>query len=283
MQDTPRFVSAASLSLEAFADVFTNSYEGYAYNVRATARDVAARVRTEQLDLYRSLVMLVGDEPAGQATLALRGTRAWCGGFGMCAPWRGRGLAHALLAALLDQAREAGAHSLSLEVLAKNAAAIATYARGGLIVRRDLLVLEWQSQPPQSDPTSEPPALTPFGLAEAASLFEPLHPTPAAWQRDLPTLLARGSFEGVALRQGGEVLAYALYSAGPDGGMFVGDLGARGQEHARALLTALQARATRIISINEPADSPLTAALTGLGFVERDRQHEMWVELAPGR
>ena len=60
MNDTPRFVSAASLSLEAFADIFTRSYEGYAYNVRATAPDVAARVRTEQLDLHRSLVMLVG-------------------------------------------------------------------------------------------------------------------------------------------------------------------------------------------------------------------------------
>src|SRR3954447_17636378 len=103
------FMSAASYTLESLGDIFTRSFENYFYPGTTTAAVLAARVRTEQIDLQRSLVMRVGDEPAGIALLGLRGDRAWCGGFGVMLPFRERGLAHKLAAAMLDQARQAGA------------------------------------------------------------------------------------------------------------------------------------------------------------------------------
>jgi len=43
---------------------------------------------------------------------------------------------------------------------------------------------------------------------------------------------------------------------------------------------ALQQRAQHIVSVNEPADSPLTPAFDELGFTESDRQHEFVIDLA---
>src|SRR3954466_10842646 len=74
------FASAAAYTLDALGDIFTRSFENYFYPGTTTAAILAARVRTEQIDLQRSLVMRVGDAPAGLALLGLRSDRAWCGG-----------------------------------------------------------------------------------------------------------------------------------------------------------------------------------------------------------
>ncbi len=101
MTDQPRFLPASSFTLDALADIFTRSFAEYFYPGVTTAEVLARRVRSENLDLRSSLVMLLGDEPAGQAMLGLRGARAWCGGFGVMLPFRGRGLAQPLAAAML--------------------------------------------------------------------------------------------------------------------------------------------------------------------------------------
>jgi hypothetical protein len=44
------------------------------------------------------------------------------------------------------------------------------------------------------------------------------------------------------------------------------------------LLAALQTRYARLISVNEPAESVLTPAFEAAGFIEADRQHELWVD-----
>src|SRR5437868_13630547 len=152
MSDQLSFLSASSFTLDAFADIVTRSFEAYAYDISMTAALISRRACVDSVDLYRSLVMLVGDEPAGMAVLGLRRDRAWCGGFGVMLPFRGRGLSHQLTAALLDQARQAGAREFSLEVLTHNQPAITTYARAGLEVRRDLLVLEWRREPDTTIP-----------------------------------------------------------------------------------------------------------------------------------
>jgi GNAT superfamily N-acetyltransferase len=144
MTDQPRFLPASSFTLDALADIFTRSFEEYFYRGTTTAEILAQRVRVEQIDLRRSLVMLLGDEPAGQALIALRGDRAWCGGFGVMLSLRGRGLSHQLAAAMLEQARQSGARRFSLEALTRNERAIKTYTRVGLRTRRDLQILEWR-------------------------------------------------------------------------------------------------------------------------------------------
>ncbi|MEO7909862.1 MAG: GNAT family N-acetyltransferase [Roseiflexaceae bacterium] len=177
---------------------------------------LANRVRIEQIDLHRSLVMRLGDQLAGLALLGLRGDRAWCGGFGVMLPLRGRGLAHELAMAMLEQARQAGARGCGLEVLTRNQPAIKTYARAGLKPMRDLQVLEWRrsQEPPEPSIQSED-QLAQLHPATVLTHFAAFHPTPAAWQRDLPALLARSGMHGLALMDGEQLRAYALLTPAP--------------------------------------------------------------------
>ncbi len=309
MSDEIRFLPASSFALDALANIFTRSFAEYFYTGTTTPEILAARVRFEQIDLHRSLVMLVGDEPAGQALLCLRGDRAWCGGFGVMVPFRGRGLSRGLAAELVAQARQAGARSFSLEVLTRNERAIKTYAGAGLEVRRDLLVLEWQQENEEQRTENEEQRREESGVGDSEEQrteneeqrreesgagdgvveeapgrllerFGALHAMPAAWQRDLPALLVRGGMQGLAIREGDLPLAYLLFQPNPDGSLRLLDLGAERVEQVSALLRALQARCSRIIDINEPAASPFIAAFAEAGFVEVDRQHEMAIELA---
>jgi ribosomal protein S18 acetylase RimI-like enzyme len=285
MIDQPHFLPASSFTLDALADIFTRSFEDYFYPGVTSAEQLSRRVRIEQIELHRSLVMLLDDTPAGQALVALRGDHAWCGGFGVMKPLRGHGLAHALAQAMLEQARQAGARSFSLEVLTRNEPAIKAYKRVGLRTRRDLQILEWRRPAPD---IRRPPAPGRSRTEAVEMIAEPrrllerfvaLHPTRAAWQRDLPALLARGGFQGLAVQQNGVPAAYVLFQASADGGARIEDLGAARVELVAPLLAALQARSSRILTINEPAESPLTAAFLSAGFVETDRQHELWIEL----
>src|SRR5579859_6427042 len=120
MTDNIRFVSGAEASLESIADLFTRSFAGYFYPILANAEALAIRVRNEHIDLYHSTIMIIDEQPAGLALLALRRDRAWCAGFGIIEPFRGRGLAHPLMGELIAQTRKAGAARLALEVLTRN-------------------------------------------------------------------------------------------------------------------------------------------------------------------
>jgi GNAT superfamily N-acetyltransferase len=300
MTEEPTFLPASAYSLDALGDIFTRSFEEYFYPGTTTAATLAARVRTEQIDLHRSLVLGLGDAPAGIALLGLRGDRAWCGGFGVMLPFRGRGLAHNLAAAMLEQARQAGARMCMLEVLTRNERALKTYIRSGFQPRRDLQILEWRRANVHEEPRTgtrrvnqeprtenrEPSPAHPLTLSDVAPArllahFAALHPAPAAWQRDLPALLVRGGMQGLVLNEAQRPRAYALITPISDGGARIEDLGADGAESAGALIGLLQARYRRLNSVNEPADSPLTPAFAAAGFAEVDRQHELWIDLQP--
>ena len=273
-------VPAASFSLDALAEIFTRSFEGYVYAMAVTAAMLAQRIRGENLDLARSLVLMSGGEAQGIALLGLRAERAWCGGFGVAAAARGRGYSHRLAATMIEQARQAGARELSLEVLTRNAPAIKTYLRAGMRVRRDLRVLEWKRGEREPALPPAPPPSQAWQPRQLLGLFDRLHPVPAAWQRDLPSLLARAGMQSLAIATDDQPSAYALFSAGPDGRVQLADLAALQAGDARVLLGALQGRAAQIASVNEPAESPLMPAFEDLGFAEVDRQHELVLDLA---
>jgi RimJ/RimL family protein N-acetyltransferase len=285
------FAPAAAYTLDALGDIFTRSFEEYFYPGTTTAAILSARVRTEQIDLQRSLVMRMGDDLAGIALLGLRSDRAWCGGFGVMLPFRGRGLAYELAKAMLDQARQSGARSCSLEVLIRNQRAIKTYLRAGFQPLRDLQVLEWH-RPEASvqdgikgenvrhaDADNQQSVISYLDPAALLAHFAALHPVPAAWQRDLPALLVRSGMLGLALMDGEQSRAYALLTPTADSGARVEDIGAVDVEQAATLLSALQMRYARLISVNEPTDSTLTPAFEATGFIEVDRQHELWIDL----
>jgi RimJ/RimL family protein N-acetyltransferase len=280
MNQDLQFVPASAFSLDALAEIFTRSFEGYFYPATVTAALLSQRMRAENLDLARSLVLMSGGEAQGIALLGLRAERAWCGGFGVASAARGRGYSHRLAAAMIEQARQAGARELSLEVLTRNAPAIKTDLRAGMQVRRDLRVLEWKrgEAEPARDPAEMPSAA--WQPRQLLSLFDRLHPMPAAWQRDLPALLVRAGMQSLAVATDDQPSAYALFNAGPDGRIQLADLAARQASEARVLLAALRAGAAQIVSVNEPAESPLMPAFEELGFAEIDRQLELVLELA---
>jgi len=274
------FISAGSLSLEALADLFTRSFAEYFYPGVTTPEVLSRRVRVENIDLLASPVITVDGEPAGIALLARRGERAWCGGFGIVLAQRGKGLAHALAGELVARARGAGAQTLELEVLTRNERALRVYERAGMRVVRRLHILSYRLDPDAPPPPPAPPM--PLAEVEPAQLvlrhFATLHPAPAAWQRDAASLLAQSDMEGLALQAGGGVTAYALVSGDPLN-LRIMDLAARDAGAAHLLIGALKARASALLSVNEPADSPLTAAFHRSGFLVADEQHELTMEL----
>jgi GNAT superfamily N-acetyltransferase len=283
METTPpsinlRFAPAGIFALDTLADLFTRSFADYFYPVNLSAENLAQQMRVESIDLWHSLVMLVDEQPVGIALLARRGERVWCGGFGITLPWRGRGLAQALAEAMIDQARQSGARTLTLEVLTRNERAVRLYTRAGLRITRDLLIVEWR-RPKDVLPSKTDASLITTSADELLEHFRLLHPVAAAWQRELATLILRGGLLGEALRMNKDTMAYVLYQKGSNGGLRLADLAAQDATQAELLLAALQSRSNHLVSVNEPTNSPLTTAFDAAGFVEIDRQHEMIIEL----
>jgi GNAT superfamily N-acetyltransferase len=270
------FTHASALSLEALADLFTRSFEAYFYPGVTTPQVLARRVVTENIDLLRSVVLLVDGEPSGIALLARRAQQAWCGGMGVTMDQRGRGMAHQLTTEMIRQAREAGASTLTLEVLTRNIAAMRVYERACFEVTRRLLVLVWHLDDEQSP---DGPTL---GAADPEALvmghFANFHPVRAAWQRAPAALLSQPDLRGLTLCEGGELTAYALVTGDSDALRLI-DLGARDERAARQIILGLQAQASSITSVNEPANSSLTPAFMRVGFVVVDEQHELTLTL----
>jgi ribosomal protein S18 acetylase RimI-like enzyme len=272
--DGVRFVSAATVSLEAYAAAITAAFEGYPVQVAFTTQMLARRVRFEQHDLESSLVALEGRKAVGMAGLAVRGGRGWVSGFGVVPAWRRRGLGRRLISALLERARGYGLRRLSLEVLEGNTAALRLYEGAGMRVTRDLLVFERAADdaPPAARAAREAPPV------ELLKHYWRLHPEPPAWQRELPSLLA-ADLRGLCVGGLRRPRAYVLLSRGRDGNTYLSDLAAAGPEEAVEMCAALGRVAGPMRIINEPERGPYAAPLLAHGFREVMRQHEMTLEL----
>jgi GNAT superfamily N-acetyltransferase len=281
VQHDVHFMPAASLPLPVVAETFTRSFEGYFYPMTITVPMLTTRARIEQIDFSHSLVMLHNDEPCGVAILACRDADTWCGGLGITMPFRGRGLALSLGQAMLEQARLVGATRLSLEVLTRNTAAIRLYQRLGLTIIRDLHLFEWvvdAEHATKVQPAQDKALCMPSSRRDLLQQFMQLHPVRAAWQRDLPALLVRSGMQGLAWNDDAGHSAYVLFSE-RDTMARIEDLGATRVEDAIYVLQALQARYVKLVSVNEPSESPNSAAYLACHFREVDRQHEMVIQL----
>jgi ribosomal protein S18 acetylase RimI-like enzyme len=273
-----RFVSAATVPLEAFAAAFTAGFEGYRVKIAVDAAWLARRVRHEQHDLFNSLVVLEGAEAVGMAVLGVRGKRGWVGGFGVVPRWRGRGLGRRLMSELVARARAAGLRRLSLEVLEGNTAAVRLYERFGMRVTRDLLVLERPAEWASDAKTRSAAAPQEAPAAELLEHFTRLHPEPPVWQREPASLLAadlRGLYLGARTR----TRAYVLVRHTREGEMFLADLAAADERQARAMCAVLCHVGAELKINNEPEHGPFAAPLLECGFRVLLRQHEMTMEL----
>lgn len=276
--DGVRFVSAATVSLEAYAAAITSAFEGYPVQIAFNAPMLARRVRFEQHDLESSLIAFDGEEAVGMAGLAIRGPRGWVSGFGVVPAWRRRGLGRRLMAALLERARQAGLRQLSLEVLSENGAAQRLYESAGMRVTRDLLVLERPADyAPPAGAAAGTSAEAPAG--ELLRHYWRLHPEPPAWQRELSSLLA-ADLRGLYVGERERPRAYALLGRGRmDRNTYLSDLAASDAQAAAEMCAALDGVAGPARVINEPERGPYAALLLARGFREVMRQHEMTLEL----
>jgi ribosomal protein S18 acetylase RimI-like enzyme len=271
-----RIISAAELSLAELAAAFNASFAGYFYPMTLSADQLARRVRFEHLDLQRSLVAKENDELAGMALLGLRGDVAWVGGLGLTEKYRGRGLSHELMRALIDEARAFGSSLLTLEVLRQNHAAIRLYERAGMHIARSLYIYARTADAPA------PSQVAPLRQASPAELlrhFHHLHLHAPAWQRTLASLLVMNGLRGLSLGEPERPQAYALLRDWPDGTTYLVDLAAGESASARALCAALCHLPGPLRINNEPDNSIFNAPLAAHGFRETERQHEMVMAL----
>jgi GNAT superfamily N-acetyltransferase len=272
--DGLRIVSAASVSLEAYAAAFTNAFSGYRFPIVFDAPRLARHMMLEQHDLASSLVVFDGAEAVAVAALAARGERGWVPGFAVVPRLRGHGLGRRLMSALVERARAAGLRRLTLEVLSDNAAARGLYEGAGLRVTREMLVLE---RPADWVPARvRAPAEAPAG--ELLTHFNRLHRHRPSWQRELTSLLAsnlHGFYAGARRRP----RAYALLKNGRDGNTYAMCLAATDAAPAEEVCAALGWTAGGMRIVNEPEESPFAAPLLAHGFSEIARQYEMTAEL----
>lgn len=268
------FRPASSFTLDEYAGIFARSFAGYYYPMSMTVQVMAARVRTENIDLHRSVILMAGDEPVGQATMAIRGDCTWCGGFGIAPEFRGKGYAAPLFAEFLVQAQQAGVKHLTLEALTKNERALKVYTSAGMKIVRQTRLFEWLHPSPENVAEA---AWPPADMAMVAENFHRLHEVAPAWARDLPSVMMRAGLKQIKFEADGRVSAYALLSAG-DGTTRIVDFAADDFFVSISLLQIMQMSSAKITSIDEPADGPLTHAFELMGFREFDSQHELAID-----
>ncbi len=289
------FAERARLINEAYADYFVP--------LRVTPYQIPRMDEAYDVDLGRSVVAFVGEEPVGMALLGRRGARGWVHSVGTLPRWRRCGIARAMVAQVIARAAEEGVEELSLEVFVQNLPAYRLYESLGFQPRRELLT--WQRTDdedllpiPREKLVQAQPAtlydLIATWQEETASRNEDERP---CWQRDIVSLRRMESaLRGYKLPAQGPAAGLTQASldqprdAIPDGCCLVSEAdhaisimavgfrtGADGITVGRTLLQALSARYPgRTLSVlNVPADGFLCRILASLRFIVTTRQLEM--------
>jgi ribosomal protein S18 acetylase RimI-like enzyme len=254
---------ASEYELGRLARLFTDAYEGYYLPFAVDEPTLRFMVEAYDLDLDASRVALRDGVPVGLANLGVRGDRGWIGGIGVVAAARRRGLARALMGAVLDAARERGLSEIWLEVLEQNEPAHRLYDElGFMTIRRvDVWVLD------KGDGADAREA----SLDKAQELIRDLRREPEPWQRADETVERLRTLEpppSGLVADGGA----AVYRQTPQAVsvlQIAGDGAAAGN-----LLGALRARGALNV-LNLPEDDPATPVLQRLGGRVAARQREM--------
>ena len=235
-----RLVPAEAFSVEELAALFTRGYEGYFVPIQVDAATMSAYIESWDIDLERSRIALVDDAPAGIANLAVRGERGWIAGIGVVPEARRRGIGRALMKAILAQSPPI----VSLEVIDKNASAIALYQQLGFQVRRTLevwtLYAEFESiatqevavaplsqsdLPWQRADESLPPEAIRLDLADGAVIFRVSGTTVSVLQLRASSVETAATLLKAA-RGGGEIMRFVNVPAGDVASEALAKLGA---------------------------------------------------------
>jgi acetyltransferase (GNAT) family protein len=224
---------------------------------------LAQMVAAFDLDLGRSLVAWEGEEKVGLANLGLRGERTWLGGVGVVKAARRRGIGEQLTRALFDQARDAGAREMVLEVIVQNEPAIALYDKLGFVTIRDVEVWTLEQRAPRQHD------VRPVPLEQARARIARERRQREPWQRADESVAHYEDVEALESDRG----AVLFKRSGERASLLQG---VAADEHgARELLEGLPAEATALHWLNGPEGDPFNAAIASLGGTRAWTQHEM--------
>jgi ribosomal protein S18 acetylase RimI-like enzyme len=278
-------IPAREVSLTERAQILNRSYIDYYVPMRLSPDQMASIDRFYDIDLDRSVMAMSEHELVGMALLSVRGDRGWISGVGVLPQHRRRGIASAMVGRLVEGARQAGVHEISLEVIAQNTSAWRLYAEARFEVTRELLL--WRRA---ADADALPiPEERLIGASPDVMLqrFDRWHSEPVTWQRDAATLsrmAEAGRLKGYQLEWRGAPAAYCLIS-GYGESVALMDIGidpaTRIVTPGRILLQALShlhwGKAMTISNV--PADDPLNRVLAALRCLVPVRQREMKLAL----
>lgn len=266
-------VTAAELGRGELLGVFNAGFSDYVEPLRLDADTLGAHLRENDIALDRSPVA-VDAEPVAFALVGVRGRDAWIGGMATAPAHRRRGLARRMLDAAVDAAAEAGCATVWLEVVDRNAAAVALYRTRGFARVRDLAV--WSL--PAADGAG--PGVDNVDEREARAWIAAHREEREPWQRADGTLdrlrEAGAALRGIALERTGEIAGALVCRDGA--AVSVLQLAAVDDEAADALLAAA-AHGRAVHVTNAPAGGRLSRALERRRANVIARQHEM--RLAP--
>jgi len=269
-----RVAPAADLGAAKLLEVFNAGFSDYLVPLRLDEATLRAHLHENDIALDRSPVALA-EEPAAFALLGIRDGDAWIGGMATVPAKRRSGLARQMLDAAIESARAAGCSTVWLEVIDRNAAAVALYESGGFVQVRDLVV--WTL--PALDRAGEATRRVDEYAAHAwiAAHREEREP----WQRADGTLArlreAGAALRGLMLERSGEVAGAVVYRDATTASVF--QLAAADDEAAAALLGAA-ANGRDLHVTNAPADGRVSRVLAERGANPIAGQHEMRLDLS---
>jgi ribosomal-protein-alanine N-acetyltransferase len=265
-----QLVPAAAVELDALVELFNAAYSDYLVPLRLDRSSLDFTLDVCDIDLDASRIVLAADgEPAAFSFLALRGDEGWVGGMGTVPAARRQGFGEAALRATLDSARDRGAATVRLEVIAGNDPARALYEKLGFDYERGLVVWTLDFSPEAS------PAAEPADVAEAGAWIAANRPSPEPWQRADQTserMRERGlEFAAFALADEAGAVVYQTSADVPR----IAHIAARDEDAAAELLAAVALLGGGFRFLNAPADEPASAACERIGARPEIRQHEM--------
>lgn len=251
------------------ASALNRVFEQYLVPITFSAEQLHLHMSYNDVDAAASPLWYDDDgKVLAAALLAIRGKRAWIGGFGIAPQHRGRRYAGELLRSLEQAARERGAKSIQLEVLVDNHRAIHTYRRGGFEIRRTLHSFERIVQDAR-----KPEGFSSRSPDEFIDMPDAVRP---CWQR-----------ERAALRNGAVSTAvadsnanYALFRFNAHAAQLF-KVGAAGTESLDTLAYAIASgrEFQNVLLLNEPDESPIASYAKTARWSEPFTQYEMKLQL----
>jgi GNAT superfamily N-acetyltransferase len=267
-----RIATAAELAPGELLEAFNAGFSDYLVPLQLDEDGLRTHVHENDIALDRSPVAVVDGGPVAFALLGVRGRDAWIGGMATVPADRRTGLARRMLDAAIDSAAAAGCATVWLEVVDRNAAAVALYRARGFAAGRDLGV--W------SLPAAGGAGAREVDEREAQDWIAAHREEREPWQRADGTLdrlrEAGAALRGLLLERSGEIAGAVVCRDAT--AVSVLQLAAVDDEAADALLGAA-ANGRPLHVTNTPADGRDTRVLERRGASVIARQHEMRLAL----